>query len=389
MISRVVTNTRRSPIASTTRTMEHGRSSQSERKGMVESIPTGGQDDPQKRLASTPLGWVSVGCMTETQALVVVGSTIRRGDDSFVARTLKNDISSTAVLLDFVDSYQINHKIDSRLSSILEQIDIEEFESQRTVAPFIFEDKLGRQQLAAMSIAVDRRISQVKIHLLAELTSSWDDSVVSTTHETITSTLRRAALSSQIPRRWEEISETLELDVGRINSVFLSNVLEGITRITRDSIMENPATELSRREAFEKILDTRSRLQDAVAHLESNELGTTAMATGLRNAIASCDASTASLAAMVAVVMQEQNAAQEARELDRERHLAGRDRFVAQLALALLLPSLWFGFLGTNVFPTKLWGFNVQSEISVVIAFAIGVALAPIGWFIVSRKDSI
>lgn len=319
-------------------------------------------------------------------AFVVVGSTILRSDDSRVVRTLNRNKSSTAVLVAFGDNYADSPGSERRLSTVLEQVGDKNSSTHRIVVPFVTQSQRESHQLAVVSMAMTDRVCLITIQQLAEFSSPWDDSLVSATDETILSVIRRAASASGGAGTWPDLAGQIEQDLGQLNSIFLSNVLEDITQIARASFAEGPADARSRRRAFEQMLDTRSRLHNALTHLESNGLGHTTMAHGLRSAAAGCDASTASLTAMVAVVMQEQAAVQANKELERERSLVERDRFLAKLATALLLPGLWFGFLGTNALPSELWGWKIQSELSVVIVLTVGLGLALLGWLAIPRK---
>lgn len=58
---------------------------------------------------------------------------------------------------------------------------------------------------------------------------------------------------------------------------------------------------------------------------------------------------------------------------------ASRDRFLALWATLLLLPGLWFGFLGTNVLPPTIFGISVPGNNALLITLIGGLALAAIG----------
>lgn len=63
---------------------------------------------------------------------------------------------------------------------------------------------------------------------------------------------------------------------------------------------------------------------------------------------------------------------------------AVRDRRLAQLVAAFILPTLWLSFLGANVIPNQLFGINTQTGLTVLIAFSTSILLALVGWFFVS-----
>ncbi|MEJ8282411.1 hypothetical protein [Curtobacterium citreum] len=58
---------------------------------------------------------------------------------------------------------------------------------------------------------------------------------------------------------------------------------------------------------------------------------------------------------------------------------ASRDRFLALWGTLLLLPGLWFGFLGTNVLPTTILGVAVPGDLALLVTLIGGVILATIG----------
>jgi hypothetical protein len=60
-----------------------------------------------------------------------------------------------------------------------------------------------------------------------------------------------------------------------------------------------------------------------------------------------------------------------------------RERTLVAIATILLLPTLWFSFLGTNVFPQYLFGLKIQSDLSVLIAALVAGGLSAIGLVVV------
>jgi hypothetical protein len=59
-----------------------------------------------------------------------------------------------------------------------------------------------------------------------------------------------------------------------------------------------------------------------------------------------------------------------------ERVAARRDRALVVAATIFLLPSLWFSFLGSNVFPERPFGLSIQSDNSIIAAVAVAAALS-------------
>lgn len=74
----------------------------------------------------------------------------------------------------------------------------------------------------------------------------------------------------------------------------------------------------------------------------------------------------------------------EIRQLESDRQ-ESRDRRIAQLVAAFVLPALWFAFLATSVVPEQVYGLNMRSAIPLSGALLISVVLACSGWFLVNR----
>lgn len=87
---------------------------------------------------------------------------------------------------------------------------------------------------------------------------------------------------------------------------------------------------------------------------------------------------TSALIHQISVLNEEAAALRTRTNTDREK-AARRDRSVAIGGAVILLPSLWFSFLGTNVFPEFVAGVKVQSVVSLFIALAGGVVSVAAG----------
>lgn len=62
-----------------------------------------------------------------------------------------------------------------------------------------------------------------------------------------------------------------------------------------------------------------------------------------------------------------------------------RDRQISRFAAAFLLPTIWFSFLGINLIPPNLLGYETQGAEAVLGAFVFGLVFSVLGWLIVPK----
>ncbi|WP_018190596.1 MULTISPECIES: hypothetical protein [unclassified Leifsonia] len=100
----------------------------------------------------------------------------------------------------------------------------------------------------------------------------------------------------------------------------------------------------------------------------------------LEAAISSTDAAIAALAGVASIRLSEQiQQANRTRELEDQR-AQERDRLLARVGAALLLPSIWFSYLGINLLPTSLWELDLKKWWVAALVAGSGILLAWLGW---------
>ncbi len=237
------------------------------------------------------------------------------------------------------------------------------------------------QLVNALRIRSSDRVCVVTTSNLGALRSGWPPAIAVSTENTINSIVRRHAKVSSLDGRWRSLPDAIRDEVSALNSMFISSVLDFVQQTARGAFGGTEMALNSRRRAFEEILDSRSRLHEIATLLQASKMKHQPIYAEVVGGVAACDSVTASLAGIAAVVMQEQISSQAAQDLRRANAAAHRDRSIARLASALLLPGLWLGFLGANVLPERLYGWEIQSESSTLIAAIVALLLAGAGWF--------
>ena len=315
-------------------------------------------------------------------------------DDQDAARHLARNPHSTALLLELSLNVAGTDQGVSRLATLVHELDEDAAPADERIVPLLPHAGPTGNRLAVVRIAVRGRAALVSVQSVGVLLSAWPSSIAQATSETVLSVVRRNAQDASARGEWSGIATAVSDELVGLNALLVSRVLDDVTRTARQAFAEPSEVSHHRRDAFEQILDTRSRLHEVIAHLQAEGLHESATVSELQNATAACDALSTSLAGMAAVVMQEQGAIRAAKEQERERVATQRDRALARLAAALLLPGLWFAFLGANVFPDKLLGLSIQSDVAVIASLVGGAALAAVGWFLIplilprSRSDT-
>lgn len=321
--------------------------------------------------------------MGAPESLVITRGLTRRMDDASAARHLGRSPDSNALLLDLsLESTRVERGTD-RLDELLRAINEEAAVADERVVPLLPHAGPTADRLAVVHVKVRGRAAMVSVQSVGVLMSAWPVSIAQATSDTVLSVVRRNAQQASERCDWGAFATAVSDELAGLNALLVSRVLEDVTRTARRAFDETSQTPAVRRKVFEQILDTRSRMHEVIAHLQAAGLKDSAIVSELQNATSACDALTASLAGMAAVVMQEQGAIRAAENNARDRAATQRDRDVARLAAALLLPGLWFAFLGANVFPTKLFGWSVQSDAAVIVALTGGALLAIAGWFLI------
>ncbi|HET6302085.1 hypothetical protein [Microbacterium sp.] len=323
--------------------------------------------------------------MEPSDALVLTRALARRTDDDTAARWLRDKRETLVLLFDLaMDAPHIDGG-ESRLNAFLNQVGDEDGPVSDQIVPLLPHAGPTGDRVAVMRIATRGRVAIVAVQSVGVLATPWPPSVAQATTDTIRSVITRHARELVPSTGWGAFVGAVSEEVGSLNALLISRVIEDVTRTARGAFAERTDPKQFRRRAFEQILDTRSRLAEVIAHFQAHGHGSASVVSELQNATAACDALTASLAGMAAVVMQEQSSLRAAEQERRDRIALQRDRDIARLAAALILPGLWIGFLGANVLPTVVFGLDLQSDTVALVSLCIALALAVVGWFLIPK----
>jgi hypothetical protein len=175
----------------------------------------------------------------------------------------------------------------------------------------------------------------------------------------------------------QDVSHKLVELLRRANTKFYADELAAIsdrfaitpTTITADQWTDRVASLLTLRAEYAMLMVLASTLDTEHGESQAQISQAIQLMDGLN---------TSALIHQISVLNEEASRSRRAANRDRES-AARRDRFVAIGGAVVLLPSLWFSFLGTNVFPEKLLGLSVQSVAGVYIALLGGIASIALG----------
>ncbi|NRD27102.1 hypothetical protein [Frigoribacterium sp. VKM Ac-2836] len=248
------------------------------------------------------------------------------------------------------------------------------------LSPILQSDEAGA--LYALEVAASERVIvfvRVRVGMVAQLFSevqgvSWDAlaSLAISTVRDESATLAAAAV--QLKRELED-----HLESGVMEHVEL--LLGSSSRATTGELNRELLTEVSYR---------ASTLQLALVGLENAYLRFDRGNTRDSHLLHSAGGSISSIAATLAhaMALEHQQRAQTEMET-REREKIASDRRTAslsRLAAVFVFPSLWFAFLGANVFPSTLRGVPVNGGAAMVGALLGAGLSALIGLWIVGQK---
>jgi hypothetical protein len=214
-----------------------------------------------------------------------------------------------------------------------------------------------------------------------KLTDEWPTDRVITDHNTISTLIERAV------KNGHELSAEPILDYLATEAELLDidTMREELTDIYRLDYTIGPDAQPPRTtpEAIRSILALRLRMSDIKNRVAITGSHRNLYEKSLVENIAELDSlALVSVNNLLYELQIRLNKADEVRQADSDRQ-ESRDRRIAQLVAALVLPALWFSFLATNVVPEKVHGLVLRSAIPLTAALVISVALALAGWFLV------
>lgn len=241
----------------------------------------------------------------------------------------------------------------------------------------------GRRELhiARIAFVSDSNVIVVGLQQLDRLPSAWSTNVPALGTNFVGSIARRVMQPGLVGQG--NAAEIAGVLVGEISSGSLrlldAEIDNSVASVVRSTVRED-ATYEDRRTGFQVLFEARLRLHRALVLLRMEGIQDP-ITEQIEASIRSIDAAGTAMAAAANALLSEQfRHADEARGRAQDAAV-DRDRELARIGAALLLPALWFGFLGINVLPEKVFGVEVQQWWVAVSTAAVGLLLAGIGWW--------
>ncbi|MDW4571411.1 hypothetical protein R8Z57_01315 [Microbacterium sp. M3] len=220
----------------------------------------------------------------------------------------------------------------------------------------------------------------VGVALIGTLPSPWDSSTPSLGDSSIRSTVLRLARAMRDPLDWERVPDALASALEESSVHVVDATSDAVVQALADAGSGPGEYQPGDHGAgFHHAIASRVRLQRALFLLRHEGVRDTATAQ-LEAAIASTDAAVAALASVTNIRLSEQIQQANRSRLIEDERAQERDRLLARVGAALLLPSIWFSYLGMNLLPTAVWGIPLQKWWVAIVVALLGLVLAWVGW---------
>ncbi|WP_345441870.1 hypothetical protein [Microbacterium gilvum] len=233
---------------------------------------------------------------------------------------------------------------------------------------------------------VDRpQLLFVVVSKVGRLPTPWDPSAPTLAPESIRSmVLRQARLIDSAPD-WSRVVEALIAEMAHASALVIDATSDTIVHSLAGVDPEDSAAQREERGAkFRHAVAARVRLQRTLFLLRHESVRDDATLQ-LESAISGADATISALAAVASVQLREQiERSNDARSAEAAR-AQERDRLIARIGAALLLPSVWFSYLGMNLLPNVFRGIPLQTWWAALVVAAVGLLLALTGWMVAGR----
>lgn len=186
-----------------------------------------------------------------------------------------------------------------------------------------------------------------------------------------------------------DVAQAVWLELTRQNALLYSSQLSRVT----SGLLQAPGT-FDDKAWTERVNELQGmRSEYGRLHLDANRIehGNGETAPALADAIKILDGLGASVLMHLIFIQNRSFVEARAAEQLATNRAAVRDRWLALWAAVLLLPSLWFGLLGTNVIPSRLFGLQIPGATAFMLTLGGGLTLGIFGAFVITayfnRKD--
>ncbi|GAA3035450.1 hypothetical protein [Microbacterium dextranolyticum] len=215
---------------------------------------------------------------------------------------------------------------------------------------------------------------------IGALPSPWDGSTPALGDSSIRSIVLRLVRAMRDPLDWERVPDAVASALEESSVHVVDAALDAVVQALADAGSRPGAYEPGDHGAgFLHAIASRARLQRALFLLRQEGVRDTATAQ-LEAAIASTDAAVAAMASVTNIRLSEQIQQANRNQLAEDERAQARDRLLARIGAALLLPSIWFSYLGMNLLPTAVWGVPLQKWWVAIVVAVLGLVLALVGW---------
>jgi len=282
-------------------------------------------------------------------------------------------------------SYDHAERLSTQLLDLVRRVRVDDpssnLSSQDMVTAFlprcVVRDETDAVVLAGGTV---EEVSLIEVRSAKNLSFGWSSTGEITDPDSIVSLIERymkkreSILVNEIFTHLVEASELADIDGMRaeLDDIYRSEY-------PTESSPEPPET---MPDVVRRIMEMRLRISEIRNLVASSSVRRTRYEDTLAANVAELDS--LGLVAMSGLVYKLQlqvNSARTAQQRDTDRR-ERRDRRLARLVAAFILPTLWLSYLGVNVLPTNIGATSLQSEVNALIALLVSIALAVSGWLL-------
>lgn len=291
----------------------------------------------------------------------------------------------SVVVLRYFDETLGRQDLDSHLMALESQLTLGPQVARRWTVSMLGLMGSARDALHVVHVIERPQLLFVAVAQVGRLPTPWDPSVPSLTPESVRSMVVRHMRSIESTADWSRIVATLTGEMTHASSLVINATSDSIVRTLADEGPKDPASE-SREHGvkFQHAVAARVRLQRAMFLLRHEGVLDDATPQ-LESAISGADATISALAAVTSVQLREQIERSNDARLVEAVQAENRDRLIARIGAALLLPSVWFSYLGMNLLPSSFKGVPLQTWSTSLVVAVVGLLLACLGWLLAGR----
>lgn len=319
--------------------------------------------------------------MSGVQALAVVGGIVRGIEPEAAREAIVGASADYIIFFSIEDGIESSKAYDVQYSSA-RRSSAGGRSGGSWLAPVILAGKSG-DELHQLTLRHHGRYAEIRLRRLEEQLSDKNTLGDAKSNSSSLWSFLRREMQTWAPEFLEEdVFASVEGEVRRINRNYINDRARDASMPGRVESIWSSRSSSEVELSIERLAEERRNYRSLLLHLDSSSFSDRSLAKAVFNEIAACDAQLNGYAVLSSVHLQRTLANDEALRRQAQEGDLKRDGFIARLAGALVLPSLFFGFLGSNVIPTHIFGFSLQSACAaIVVAFA-GILLVLVGWFV-------